>query len=83
MSTLRISAAVLSLVALAACDRGTTEPTALAPSAISARRGQIEPNDDRRGHAQPRDDKGGKGEAQPNDDRGGHGGAADDPANHH
>ena len=85
MSTLRISAAVLSLVALAACDRGTTEPTSLARSAISASRGQIEPNDDRGGHAQPGDDKGGKGgkgEAQPNDDKGGHGRGKDDPANH-
>jgi hypothetical protein len=86
MTTLRISAAALALVALAACGQSSTEPTsALAPSSISARRGQAEPGDDRGNHAEPGDDKGGHGEAQPGDDKGGNKGGKrnDDPANHH
>jgi hypothetical protein len=78
MTMLRISAAALSLVALAACGSSATEPTSsLAPSAISARRGQAEPNDDRGNHAEPGDDTGGN--------KGGNKGGKrnDDPANHH
>ena len=74
MTTLRISAAALSLVALAACGSSTTEPTSsLAPSAISARRGQAEPGDDRGNHAQPGDDKGGNKGGKRNDDPANHG----------
>ena len=74
MTTLRISAAALTLVALAACGSSATEPTSsLAPSAISARRGQAEPGDDRGNHAQPGDDKGGNKGGKRNDDPANHG----------
>lgn len=90
MTTRRFLLAATAAIALAACDRATTEPTALAPTAASFRRGaddplaqprqEPQPGDDRGGQTQATDDKG--QHAQPGDDKGGKGRGADDPANH-